>query len=100
MLLKELKESLVVAGARTRLRELEEERKALLKILDIPYTDGDRAIKVIQAARAIRDTKVSEPTRKRSGWSKERLKKFRATMKKKYGAPSEWPSSRASKGLS
>jgi hypothetical protein len=111
MLLKELKESLVVEGARTRLRELEEEREALLKILGIPFTDKkgnhidpngnkvSKAGRVLITAKAIR-AHSTKPTIRRSGWSKKRLAKFRATMKRKYGEPSQWPSTKAVRGLS
>jgi hypothetical protein len=111
-LLSELKASLVLAGAKTRLRELEDERRALLKILDIPYTEGTSAVKakrVLITAKQIKEAsqgarlaaaKEYKPTNHRSGWSKKRLAKFRATMKRKYGAPSEWPSTKAARGLS
>jgi len=100
-LLNELKASLVIAGAKARLRELEEERAALIKILGIPSTDSSngsssKAERVLITAKAIRALST-KPTIRKSGWTKKRLAKFRATMKKKYGAPSEWPSTKAAK---
>jgi hypothetical protein len=100
MLLKELKEKLVIEGARSRLQELEAEREALLKILNLPtstnHQKAERVLVTAKSIKAIKENALSAAvSNKRSAWTPARLKKFRATMKRKYGSPKDWPSTKA-----
>ena len=90
----ELKERLLKTGAVARLKELDQERATLLKILGIEQpSTNQKAKEIVKTVRVLKNK--NNP--RAQGWTKQRLAKFRATMKRKYGEPQEWPSSRAAR---